>query len=150
MRYLFLLFFAAVCLAVPCAQGSTCFAGPTAFTAADISAGAATSTALNTDTSDEVILEIDLVDANATISNLRITWTIGTTSGGQFRAFPDCDVTSPVFTCKTKAIDWNPQTDGLSWVLPLRFSYAFVKITATPTGNDAGDTITLTTRRCKG
>jgi len=115
---------------------------------ASIAAGAVTTNATQVSTANHIIVEIDLTDADNSVTNIRATWLVGDTSLTAARAVPECSVVAPVLTCEPRALDWDPTVGGKNWVLPLSFAYEFTELTFTPTGHGAGDVIEIHLRRC--
>lgn len=128
------------------------------FSAVDLSGGATTTaqfpTAPTVSTRSIPIwsylkVSLDLTDANSSVSNLRVTPTSSNADGGTFRKLPLCVDAAPSLTCGAVYLDWDPQTHGKSWWLkPIDWGYDYGKLTLTPTGHGAGDTVTVTVYGC--
>lgn len=92
----------------------------------------------------------DLTDASDGITNIRLQFTASETTGGTFRKTPLCANAAPALTCGDVRVDWDPQTYGKAWwIKPIDWGFPYGKITATPTGNGANDTIVLTVYGCR-
>ena len=139
-----------VCLLAFDVHAGRCRAGPRFLDNVDISAGAQTGAAQLISGFNDLVLELDLTDASDGITNIRITYTVSDLVAGQTRAFSECSVAAPVLTCAIRALDWDPRNaqGGKNWVLPIAVTYEWMIITATPTGNGAGDRITIDSRIC--
>ena len=92
-----------------------------------------------------LMLRVDLVDADNGVSNLVFTFTESEADAGTFRnAVPLCVNSAPTLTCGGLSMEWDPQTYGKSFTLnPINWGYLFGKITVTPTGHGAADTVAI-------
>jgi hypothetical protein len=143
----------AICQSVASAQECSRVAifktdGVTAFTTVDISGGAVSTAAFDVSGFKYVVVEADIVDADNGVSNMRLTMTESQTSGGTFRTVPDCEKSATALACESLKIDWDPSADGKSYVLAIPVRYQWLKMTQTPTGHGASDTLTLGLRGC--
>lgn len=132
----------------------------TTTSALDISAGAVTTSAFTATPGgvrpDATIpsptylkVAVDLTDANDLITNIQLGFTAAETSGGTYRKTPLCADAAPTLTCGAVDVDWNPQTHGKNWwVKPIDWGWPYGKITVTPTGHGAADTVVLTIYGC--
>lgn len=160
MRYLLL--FAAVLLAPLAAHADQqmCWLITTT-SAQDISAGAVTTAefralpggqAPSATTPNPTYLKVgvDLVDASNGVTNIELSFTASETTGGTFRKTPLCADAAPALTCGAANADWNPATHGKNWwIKPVDWGFPFGKITTTPTGHGANDTVVLTVYGCR-
>ena len=117
-----------------------------AIAATDISGGTVTTESLDTSGADGLLIGVDLVDASNGITNIRLTFTESHKTAGTFRTAPLCEDAAPLLTCGQFRIDWNPQTYGKSFTMPIPWNFRWGKITAVTTGHGANDTLALTYR----
>lgn len=117
--------------------------------AADISGGAVTSTVFPIASVRQLDLGIDVTDANNGITKIELSFTVAHASDGTYRKVPDCTLGATSYSCVPLKIDWDPKTDGKNYEATLPVAYAWMKITATPTGHGAGDDITVAVRGCQ-
>lgn len=131
-----------------CADVPINTAAGAAFTTQDISGGAVTTGEVDTNGIKQLKISVDIADPTPGITKIALTFTESDVAGGTFRKVPFCQDAAPTLTCGPMSIEWNPTADGLTWSVPIPWTYRKTKITVTPTGAGASDTVTLTALGC--
>lgn len=146
-----------MCLALPArAEGDRCWL-ISSVAAASISGGAITTAELTatpgglrpsamTPIPTTLKIGVDLVDASDGVTSVKLTFTGAEASGGTFRTIADWSGGQGIPLSR----GWDPKTGGKNWdvegVGPWR--HPFFKITATPLGHGAGDTLAFEVYGC--
>lgn len=114
----------------------------------DVSSGTVTTGSINPGDARQLMLRVVLTDASDGITSAIVSITEAPDKDSTFGAVAICDGTFPKWLCEPWELDWNPQTKGKAWNIPLPVIYASMKITLTTTGHGAGDEVAYTVRAC--
>ena len=124
--------------------------GSAAFSAVSIASGAVTTAGFPINPYTQIVIRATVTDASDGVTNIRYKITESATYAGTYGPYCEATVSGGVYTCEWRQLDWNhtDAQEGKEARIELPATGRFWKITATPTGHGAGDTITITAEGC--